>query len=91
MTAGASPEGVAAWMLGELRRQGVLHQDEAVGEIEQRFGQAFTYCNANGNPGISRTVLAIFRKLSGDDVVWTRSERCWRPREAWDLPGREQP
>lgn len=91
MTAGASPEGVAAWMLGELRREGVLYQDWAVGEIEGRFGQSFTYCNANGNPAISRAVLAAFRRLSGDNVVWVRSERCWRSREAWDLAGRDQP
>jgi Family of unknown function (DUF6953) len=91
MTAGASPEEVAAWMLEELRRQGVLYQEEAVAEVERRFGPAFAYINAHGNPAISRTVLGALRKLSGDDVVWVRSERCWRPREAWNLPGREQP
>lgn len=77
-------------MLGELERQRELHQEDVVHEIAAHFGEEFTCENENGNLAISKAVLDAFRKLSGDDVVWCRSERYWRPREEWDLPGRQQ-
>ena len=71
---------VAAWMVAELSRQGVLHQDDAVGRIVDTFG-----------PAISQVVLAAFNKLTRKDIVWSRGERCWRPREAGDDLSRMQP
>jgi hypothetical protein len=91
MTPGASAQDVATWMLAELRREGMLYQDVVVYEIAERFGEQFIYDNENGNLAISKAVLNAFRKLSGNDIVWCRSERYWRPREQWDLPSRQQP
>jgi hypothetical protein len=78
-------------MLSEMKAQGELCQDEAVYQIAQMFGGEFTYHNEAGNPAISKTVLAAFNQLTGNDVVWSRSERLWRPRVPADLLGRMQP
>ena len=87
MTHGVTPHDVAAWMLKELHRQKFLSQDVVVYKITRHFGEEFTYINASGNLAIGKAVLDAFRKLSGDKVVWSRSERHWRSREQWDLPG----
>ena len=81
-------EDVASWMLEEVRREGCLYQETAVHDIAERFGQQFAYVNDNGNMSIHRDVLAAFRALSGDSVVWDKSERLWRPREPFDDPGK---
>lgn len=91
MTQEVDAQDVAAWMVEELQREGVLYQDVAASEITLRFGEKFTRINANGNVGISKPVLDAFNRLTGDDVVWCRGERYWRKREDWDLPGRQQP
>ena len=91
MTSGPSAKDVAVWMLEELRREEMLDQEMAAYEIVDRFGERFTYYNDYGNLAISKAVLDAFRKLTGDDIVWCRSDRCWRQREEWDLPGRMQP
>lgn len=81
---------VATWMLEELDRVKFLYQEEAVSQIEVKFGRDFVYENDGGNPAISRKVLSEFKKLTGDSVVWDRSERMWRRRENYDAPGRQQ-
>jgi hypothetical protein len=81
---------VAAWMVEELNRQKRLYQDQTAWEIKKRFGSSFVYDNRNGNPAISRSVLKEFHKLTKKDVVWSRSERCWRAREPHDKPRRQQ-
>lgn len=81
---------VARWMLAQVEADGNLYQNEAVAEIEELFGDAFTYENDNGNPAISRAVLKAFREISDDNVVWERGERVWRKRESYDEPGRQQ-
>lgn len=83
-------EDVAKWMLEELGRVKCLYQETVVYEIASKFGDSFTYYNDNGNLAISAKVLAAFRKLSGDTVVWERGERMWRCRESHDGPGRQQ-
>lgn len=85
-----TPAEVATWMLAEVQRDGVLYQDTAVGDIEQLFGAEFVVVNDNGNSAIRKDVLAAFRGLSGDSVVWERGERLWRKREGFDEPGRQQ-
>ncbi len=80
---------VAEWMLKQVSSKS-LYQDDAVWQIMKTFGKQFTYNNANGNPAISKGVLEKFRKISGDDVVWSRSERLWRKRTARDKLGRMQ-
>lgn len=81
----------AQWMLARLRAEGCLHQDEAVHEIMERFGEEYAYFNDNGNPAIVPAVLDAFRRMTGDDVVWTKRYRFWRRRDADDEPGRNQP
>lgn len=90
MSASISSEAVATWMQGEIEREGDLYQDVAVVEIGNKFGNEFTYENESGNLAISRSVLAAFRKLTNDTVVWERGERRWRKRESSDDPGRQQ-
>jgi hypothetical protein len=85
-----TPTDVAIWMLSELKRDGTLYQEVAASEIEKRFGQAFTPINENGNYSIRRDVLAAFRKLTDNTVIWERGERMWRKRQGYDSPGRQQ-
>lgn len=86
----STPEQVAEWMFQELRREKYLDQESAVSDIETKFGSRFTYENENGNSAIDRKVLAAFRKITGDKVVWDRGERQWRFREVGDSKGRQQ-
>ncbi|CAJ0892955.1 hypothetical protein AMST5_04263 [freshwater sediment metagenome] len=81
---------VAKWMLSKFEEKGILYQEECAWDIQEKFGRDFLYDNANGNPAISKKVLDIFTKLSGEGVVWSRGERCWRRRIASDKPGRMQ-
>lgn len=81
---------VASWMLAEVKREDTLYQETAAYEILERFGEEFTYYNANGNIAIGKDVLAAFLVLSEEDVVWIKSQRYWRLRTADDAPGREQ-
>lgn len=77
-------------MLRELDEHGELYQQDVVNDIETRFGATFVYDNESGNPAIDGRVLRAFRELTGDSVVWMRSERLWRKREPGDEPGRQQ-
>jgi hypothetical protein len=81
---------VAKWMLDELNKVQYLYQQDAVYGIESMFGSAFVYLNDAGNPAIDRKVLAAFKKLTGESVIWERGERLWRKREQYDEPGRLQ-
>lgn len=82
-------EQAARWMLDAVGRSGYLHQSDAASEVA-RFGEALIYTNENGNPAIDRKVLAEFRRICEDSVVWSRSERAWRLRDDGDEPGRGQ-
>jgi hypothetical protein len=57
-----------------------LFQETVARDIVARFGKEFTYVNANGSLGIRKNVLAAFKKLTGDTVVWERRTRVWRKR-----------
>ena len=46
-----------------------------------------TYYNDEGGLAIDKRVLEAFRKIT-PDVVWSRSERHWRAREPYDVPGK---
>lgn len=81
---------VAQWMLAELKRVKYLYQETAVVDIASKFGDTFTYYNDNVNLAIDKKVLAAFRRLTGDSVIWERGERMWRFREEYDEPGRQQ-
>ena len=81
---------IAEWMLDELTRSGELYQETAVSHIALKFGYEFTYDNENGNLAIRRDVLAAFRRLTKDSVVWEREDRCWRKRKMDDKPAKQQ-
>lgn len=81
---------VAQWMLQELARVDYLYQNIVVYEIASKFGDSFTPINSNGNLSIRKDVLAQFKKLTGDNVIWERGERLWRRRQSHDEPGRIQ-
>jgi len=85
-----TPEQVAEWMLQELERVDYLYQNMVVYDIASKFGDEFTTINDNGNMAIRKDVLARFRKLTGDSVIWERGERLWRKRQPHDEPGRLQ-
>lgn len=78
-------------MRDELGRVRYLAQDIVGWEIADRFGERFTYSNANGNIAIDKVVLKEFERLTGEAVVWEFSTRLWRFREDYDLAGRRQP
>lgn len=84
----ATTRDVAQWMLGQLTQDGTLYQEQAVWDIQQKFGDEHVY--ENGNMAISRAVLAEFRKLTKDTVVWSRGERFWRFREKYNSDQRQQ-
>ena len=69
---------------------GALYQVDAVQGIISNFGEAFTYLNSSGSVAISRAVLLEFRKISGDTVVWDRSEVAWRLRHDGEAVGSRQ-
>lgn len=85
-----TPDQVAQWMLDELKRVSFLYQETVVYDISSKFGEEFSYYNESGNPAIDKKVLAAFRKLTGDSVIWERGQRLWRLREKHDEPGRQQ-
>ncbi len=81
---------VALWMQSEIEFEKTLYQQEAAYKIAERFGDDFIYLNDRGNLAISKAVLDHFRRLTEENVVWIRGERCWRIREDFDDPSRGQ-
>jgi hypothetical protein len=81
---------VAGFMANQLERDGTLYQEVVVSAVVSQFGESFTSLNANGNMALAPEVLKAFNKIT-PDVVWVRSERMWRKRDDFDLPGRQQP
>jgi hypothetical protein len=68
---------VAEWLIGKIRAEGTLYQEEAVYLIEQQFGSDWVYDNINGNPAIQQSVLKLLRTMHGGAIQWDNSERCW--------------
>lgn len=85
-----TPESIAQWMLDQLTERPRLYQETVVRQIRNEFGEEWSYRNANGNWAIDKRVLAAFRRLSDDDVIWERGDRAWRRRREHDKPGRQQ-
>lgn len=81
----------AAWMAEQVKLNRELHQIDAVADVERLFGKTCVRENDAGNPAFSPAVLAAFRKLTGDCVVWEARERYWRLRMPGDEAGRRQP
>jgi hypothetical protein len=85
MTSEHTATQVAEWMLKELKRQHKLHLNTVVFEIAEKFGGQFI-CDKDGNLAIRIDVLAAFRKLTKDSVVWVREDSYWRMRDPHDTP-----
>ena len=77
-------------MLAEVQRNGSVYQETIVYDIARKFGSQFTVDNASGNLSIRKDVLAAFRSISEETVVWERGERLWRKRESHDDGRRQQ-
>jgi len=69
---------IAEWLYNRILEEGYLSQSTAVQEIAEKFGDKYIYNNENGNPAIDTKVLAEFRKLKGDKIVWEREDFSWR-------------
>jgi uncharacterized protein DUF6953 len=76
----ASPKDVAEWMYEQVNQKAVLWQAYAVVEIADRFGKSFIDNDKSGEPVVSQMVLAEFRRLSGDAVIWDEDLAQWRLR-----------
>lgn len=81
---------VAIWMAQQLETSPWLYQEMVVYELKAKFGDQFTYLNASGNLAIGKPVLAQFKRITGDAVVWEGGSKAWRKRSGYDRPGRKQ-
>ena len=84
-----TPDTVAAWMLGQVEREGCIYQDDVVDYLVKAKLEDLLTENADGNQVVGKAVLATFLKLTATTVVWVKPERYWRWRVAEDEPGRE--
>ena len=86
----ATAREVAEWMVIAPDAEGELAQEDACEQIYNLFGKRFIYENSEGGESIDKAILKEFRKLTSDDVVWSRGDLLWRKREESDGPGRQQ-
>jgi len=84
-----APE-VARWMQRKIREDRILYQRDAAEAIRQQFGEEFVYINENGNPAIREDILAEFRQLTEQSVVWEHGMLRWRKRRPDDPRGVRQ-
>ncbi|WP_136515689.1 DUF6953 family protein [Geomonas edaphica] len=84
-----TPKDVAEWMLAEFKKSNELYQEDAVDQIERKFGQDFVCENQSGNTVIHPKVLKEFRKLTEGQVMWEGGDRYWRLRQKGDPAGRK--
>ena len=80
---------VAAWMLSKVEAETCVYQDDVVDHIIKAGHEELLIENADGNQVLGKGVLAAFRKLTPDNVVWVKPDRYWRFRVAEDEPGRD--
>lgn len=80
---------IARWMVDQIRLEGCMYQDDVVDHLVKAKREDLLTENADGNLVISKGVLAAFRKLTPDTVVWVKPDRYWRSRVAEDEPGRD--
>lgn len=88
MTSSGDEKAVARWMLDQYRLYNRLVQSSAARGIRMTFGDNHVYKNRQRNWGINKGILDEFRKLTPDDVVWSRSSQMWRQRRESDPPGK---
>jgi hypothetical protein len=80
----------AAWILSEVESGKQTYQSRVAMHVRRSFGEDLTYKNPNGNWALDKRINEAFKRLSGDMVVWERSNQCWRLRREKDKPGRMQ-
>jgi hypothetical protein len=83
-----TPRDAASWMRQKAEQEGCLYQSEAAAYLQER-DEVLAHWDDAGNLCISKAVLRAFSVLT-PDYVYIRSEKFWRPREEYDLPGRQQ-
>jgi hypothetical protein len=76
-------------MLSQIERDACIYQDDVVDRIIKAGHEELLIENADGNQVLGKGVLAAFRKLTPDNVVWVKPDRYWRFRVAEDEPGRD--
>ena len=77
---------IAQWMLAQYQLHNRLVQSTAARGIRANFGEHHVYRNRQRNWGINKGILEEFRKLTPNDVVWSRSTQTWRQRRESDPP-----
>lgn len=80
---------VADWMLAQIQQEACVYQDDVVDYLVKAKREDLLTENTDGNQVIGKAVLAAFRKLTPDTVVWVKPDRYWRHRVAEDEPGRD--
>jgi hypothetical protein len=90
MTMEAKYKEIAEWMAEKLKDRPNLYQDQIVVEIKRTFGDEFVHLNDSGNLAIDKKVLAAFRIVTGDSVVWESGEKMWRKRNQFDEKGKRK-
>ena len=70
---------IAEWLIAKIRENGPrrTYQDRTVREIRERFGEEWSYRNANGNWAIDKRVLRDFQPLKDEFIVWNRGDQSW--------------
>ncbi|MBZ5525889.1 MAG: hypothetical protein LAP21_27005 [Acidobacteriia bacterium] len=84
MTTKAEGIAIAHWMLEQYQEHSRLSQRVAARGIRQHFGEQHVYKNKQHNWAINKEILEEFRRLTPDDVVWSRSTQVWRQRRPKD-------
>ncbi len=85
--AAALPRVVAEWMVSEFdRRDRRLPLQQAAAGIRKKFGDEFTFHNEFGELAVVEVVLAEFRKLTTNCVVWDQGGGYWRERKPAEDP-----
>ncbi|CRM12708.1 hypothetical protein [Pseudomonas sp. 24 E 13] len=82
-------ETVANWMLAQIQREDCIYQEDVVDHLVKAKQESLLTENTDGNLVVGKEVLAAFRKLTPDNVVWVKPDRYWRFRVAEDEPGRD--
>jgi hypothetical protein len=80
---------VSVWMRSQLDSDGCLYQDDVVDYLVRASENSLLRENSDGNLVLERKLLAEFRKLTQNDVVWVKPDKYWRFRVAEDESGRD--
>lgn len=84
-----TPADVASWMQEKLTKEDCLYQEDVVDYLVKLEREDFLVENSDGNLSLAKIVLAAFRKLNDESVVWVKSGKYWRFRVAEDEPSRD--